>query len=967
MIPLEIPIKKPKIMKRLFLGLLAMAAVAMAPAQSLDSLTPEQKEALMQQLVAQTPQLPLDPAVRKGTLPNGLTYYIRHNEWPDDRAFFYIAQNVGSMQEEDSQRGLAHFLEHMCFNGTTHFPGNRIKTFLEENGVKFGQNLNAYTSFDETVYNIDNVKTDNPAVLDSCLMILHDWSHDLLLEDSEIDKERGVINEEWRMRRSATQRLFEAALPDIYPGSKYAERMPIGTMEVVMNFHPDTLRSYYKKWYRPDQQAIIVVGDVDVDEMEAKIKATFADIQAVANPAPRVDYPVPDNAAPLVSVHADNEMTHNQIMVFRKHETTPRPLRNTQIYVAQTYVAEAVRHMFSARISELLQKSNPPFIAADANDEAFFVAKTKDAFTGTVLFKDNGHREALSTLYREMLRMGRFGFTASEYERFKQDYLAELEDQYSKRDKVESADYVSECVDNFLDNEPLPGIEWEYQAMKALVPQVPLDAINAMLKEYLAETDSNLVVVMFAPEKDDVILPAGQELLDILHAVEAETIEAYQEEVSDEPLITSKLKGSKVKKSEAGDYGSQVLTLKNGIRIHVKQTDFKPNSISMRAVSWGGTSLYPDTDYLNADNATLVQLGGLGNFSKTDLAKRLAGITATVAPSVDDRTEHLEGSCVTKDLETLLQLTYLTFTAPRRDQEAYDAYLQRLRLSLENQQLNPYTALQDSITATLYDNDVRARSLKAADLGQFDYDRMMEVYKERFADGNDFEFFFVGDIDPATATPLFEKYLGSLPTLKGEEQYGDKAPRMADGERTNIFEKEQQTPNSISLYVYHCHTPYTQETSLRTSMLGQIMSARYIETVREDQGGAYGIPTSGGTSDWPEPIARVVIQLPTAPEKRAALEPIIQQGIDQACDENPSDEELQKVKEYMLRAHQEDLKQNSYWMNALVNKARYGREYVDNYEAIVNATTPDMLRQLATQIFRSGNRLQVTMTSPQAQ
>lgn len=948
-------------LKKMCVGMLALATAVVASAQNAEQQLPppEQQQALVSML-----ELPLDSAVRKGVLPNGLTYYIRHNEWPEDRAFFYIAQNVGSMQEEESQRGLAHFLEHMCFNGTTHFPGNRIKTFLEENGVKFGENLNAYTSFDQTVYNIDNVKTDNPAVLDSCLMILHDWSHDLLLEDAEIDKERGVINEEWRMRRSATQRLYEASLPEIYPGSKYAERMPIGTMDVVMNFKPDTLRAYYKKWYRPDQQAIIVVGDVDVDQMEARIKAVFADIKAVENPVPRMDYPVPDNATPLVAIHADKEMPTSQIMLFRKHDCVPKPLCNTLIKLEQDYENTAISSMFSARISEILQKSNPPFIAAQAGDESFFVSKTKDAFTGIAVFKDNGQKEALTALYREMLRMGRYGFTVTEYERFKQDYLAQLEDAYSKRDKVESSNYVNECVDNFLDNEPMAGIEYEYQAMKAMIPEVPLGDINARVKAYMAETDSNLVIVMFAPEKDSVVLPTKQELLDVLHAVEAENIETYKEEVSNEPLIQGTLKGAKVKCTTDGDYDSKVLTLKNGIKIHVKKTDFTPNSISMRAVSWGGTSLYSNQDYLNVSNASLVSVGGLGNFSQTDLTKRLAGITASADVSIGDRTESVSGSCVTKDLETMLQLTYLTFTSPRKDQEAYDAYMQRLRQSLQNQELNPMSALQDSIASTFYDNNVRAHKLKVEDLNKFDYDQMMKVYKERFADGDDFEFFFVGDIDLATATPLFEKYLGSLPTLKGEENYKDIDFRMADGERTNVFEKEQQTPNSISLYVYHCHTPFTQETNLHASMLGQIMSARYIETVREDQGGAYGIPTQGSTSDWPSAKAQIIIQLPTAPEKRAALEPIIQKGIDDICTENPTDEELQKVKEYMLRAHQEDLKQNSYWMNALINKVRYNREYVNNYEAVVNATTPDMIRELANQIFRSGNRLQVTMTSP---
>lgn len=954
-------------LKRTLLCLLAAACVSVSAAQTSGQSAADGQAEQLRQLLNHLPQLPLDSAVRKGVLPNGLTYYIRHNEWPADRAFFYIAQNVGSMQEEDSQRGLAHFLEHICFNGTTHFPGDNVKTFLERHGVKYGENLNAYTSFDETVYNIDNVKTDDESVLDSCLLILHDWSHDLLLLDSEIEKERGVINEEWRLRRSASQRLYEAALPDIYPGSKYADRMPIGTMEVVMNFHPDTLRAYYRKWYRPDQQAVVVVGDIDVERMEQKIQALFADIKTVEDAAPRVFYPVPDNYEPLVSIHSDKEQTHNQIFLFRKHETTPRALRNTMVGVTQGLVNEAISSMFRERVAEILQKGNPPFINAVAEDGEFFVSKTEDAFTGLVVFKDNGQQEALSAFYRELLRVGRHGFTVSEYQRFQQNFLADLEDRYSKRDRVESVDYVDECVRNFLDGEPITGVQWDYENLKTIAPGIPLEAVNQCVKDYLAESDTNLVVVMFAPEKDDVALPTRQELLDILHAVEAETIEPYQEEVSDQPLVTAKLKGSKVKKREAGDYGSTTLTLKNGVRIHVKQTDFSPNSISMEALSWGGSSLYPDSDYLNADNADMVTQGGLGGFSQSALTKRLAGKTADVEPSVGNRDEKVSGSCVTKDLETMLQLTYLTFTSPRRDDAAYAAYLQRVRQSLQNLEMNPYAALNDSIASTFFDNDLRARRLKADDLDKFDYDRMLQIYSERFADGDDFEFFLVGDIDLSAATPLLEKYLGSLPTLKGAEQYRDISRRMADGERVNVFERAQQTPNSFSIYRYHAHMPYGQESKLRVNMLGQVLQARFLDSVREEQGGAYAIPTSGSMSDWPEEVANVTIQLPTSPEKRASLEPIIERGIADICKQPPTEEELQKVKEYMLRAHQEDLKKNDYWLGALVEKARFGRETVDGYEQIVNATTPDMLRQLAEQIFHSGNRLVVTMTTPPAE
>ena len=909
--------------------------------------------------------LPLDPAVRVGKLDNGLTYYIRHNAWPEQRADFYIAQKVGSMQEEEYQRGLAHFLEHMCFNGTTHFHGNKLKTYLESIGVKFGENLNAYTSFDETVYNINNVKTTSEGSLDSCLLILHDWSHDLLLESSEIDKERGVINEEWRMRRSAMQRMYEAALPEIYPGSKYANRMPIGTMDVVMNFPHDVLRAYYKKWYRPDLQAVVIVGDFDVDQMEQKVKAVFADIKApAADAAERVYFEVPDNAEPLVSIQKDKEQTRSMAMLMLKHDALPREARGSIMKVMSDYANEAISSMFSERIQDILQKPNPPFLFAQMGDDEFFVAKTKDALTGVVGFDDNKQDEALAALYREMLRAARYGFTPSEYERFKQEYLSQLEDRYSKKDKVYTNNYVNQCVRNFLDNNAMPGIETEYQMMKMVVSQIPLQLINQALKENCAENDSNLVLVMFAPDKEGIVLPSKQELIDVLHRVQAEDIEPFKEEVNNDPLISENLKGSKVKKVEDGIYDSKVITLKNGVKIHVKKTDYTPNSISMQATSWGGNSLYDDSEYLQTTHAQMVDLGGFGNFSATELQKKLAGIQASANPFISIQSEGITGSCVTKDFETMLQLTYLAFTSPRRDDDAFTSHIQRQKAALANVELAPMTALQDSLRYALYGNNVRAKRVKAEDLDKIDYTRLLQVYRERFADGDDFEFFFVGDIDLETATPLFEKYLGSLPVKKGTEKFKVIDMKMRDGNYTNIFEKQQETPSAISVFVYHAPMAYTQRNLLTVDMLDQLMSMLYTESVREDEGGAYGVPTQGGLEDYPQEEAQFIVQLPTAPEKRERMTAIVYQGIDDMCDKGPSAENLQKVKEYMHRSHAEDLKKNGYWMGRMVDNARYGREYVADYDRLVDEITAVDIQQTAKTIFRSGNRIEVGMTSP---
>ncbi|MBQ9363580.1 MAG: insulinase family protein [Bacteroidaceae bacterium] len=911
---------------------------------------------------AQNTNIPLDPAVRKGTLPNGLTYYLRYNNWPEKRANFYIAQKVGSMQEEENQRGLAHFLEHMCFNGTKNFPGDRLKKYLETIGVKFGENLNAYTSFDETVYNIDNVNVEIAGALDSCLLILHDWSHDLLLEGKEIDKERGVINEEWRMRSSSMMRMYNVGLPQLYPDSKYGDRLPIGTMDVVMNFPHDDLRAYYKKWYRPDLQALVIVGDIDLDQMEQKIQQMFADIQpAPADAAERIYYPVPDNPEPIVTILKDKEQEQTIAYLMWKDEAFPREMKSNPQYYILNYAKGAMASMFRDRIREILQKENAPFLNASFGKGKYLVSDTKDAFNGVAVCKENQYKEGIQALYREILRAKRHGFTASEFERFKAEFLSQLESAYLHRDKVQSGAYVNEYVQLFLNNEPAPGIEWEYTTMNMVVPQIRVDLVNQIISQM---PDSNFVIAMFMPDKEGVVYPTKEELLSIVKEVEGEQIDAYVEEVNNDPLIAELPAPGTVKSIKPDIFGARLITLSNGIKIHVKQTDFSPNQIAMRASSWGGTSLYSNDEYLQASNANVVSIGGWGNYSSTNLNKRLAGIQASAGPSIGDRTEGLSGSCVKKDFETMLQLTYLCFTAPRKDQEAFNSLIQRSKANLENAELDPQTALQDTIAKVLYNNNVRALRDKPEDLDRMNYDRILEIYKERFADAGDFEFYIVGDCNADSIAPLLAKYLGALPSLKSKEKYKVIDRRLAKGEIKNVFEKHQETPNSIVIFLYHAPMKDNLRNELTISMLDQAMEMVYTETVREDEGGAYGVPVNANISDYPEQIARFQVQLPTAPEKRERMTEIIYKGIDDMVANGPSAENLQKIKEYMLRSHTEALKNNNYWMNALVNKTRYNMDSVTDYEKLVNSITAKDIQNLAKQIFKSGNRIEVGMTSP---
>ena len=911
----------------------------------------------------QMPPVPLDPAVKTGTLDNGLTYYIRHNEWPEKRCDFYIAQRVGSMQEEDDQRGLAHFLEHMCFNGTTHFPGDALKQYLERIGVKFGENLNAYTSFDETVYNINNVNVEIAGAVDSCLLILHDWSHDLLLEDKEIDKERGVIEEEWRVRRSAEMRLFEAALPALYKGSKYANRMPIGTMEVVKNFPYETLRSYYRRWYRPDLQALVIVGDVEPDAIEQKLKDMFADIApAPADAAVREEFPVPDNKEPLIFIGKDKEYTSMGANIMFKSDPMPREMRGTIGYYMVDFVEDAIAGMLNERLAEITRKADAPFSGADIMFGNFFVAKTKDALTLDINMKEGRYAEGIKAAYRELLRAVRGGFTESEYDRFKQEYLSQVDAAYEARDKRTNTSFVNAYVRHFLDNEPAPGIEWIHQTMQQIVPMIPLENINQAIASLSSD---NRAILVFMPDKEGLVCPTEQEVLTAMAEVDAEQIEAFTEEVSTEPLVPELKSKVKVKKITDDIYGAKLITLSNGMKIHVKQTDYSPNKIIFRATSWGGNSLYSNDEYINTSNVDLVRQGGLGNFSAVDLNKKLAGIQAGASSNVNARTENIGGNCVKKDLETMLQLTYLCFTSPRRDDDAFTSQIERTRNALKNQELNPQVALQDSVISVVYDNNVRALRMKEADLDRINYDRLLEIYRERYANAKDFEFYMVGDVNADSVAPLLAKYLGALPTKGKKEKYKTIDQRMHKGERECYFTKEQDTPNSLNVFLYHAPIKETLKNDILVDMLQQAMTMLYTETVREDSGGAYGVPVNAGIKDYPEEIANVQIILPTAPEKREAMTKIVYDGVRQMMENGPSEENLGKIKEYMLRSHQENLKDNNYWMVSMISKTRFGKDFVEGYEECVQSVTVEDIKQMAQHIFGAGNRLVVGMETPQ--
>ena len=937
-------------MKHLFRSLLVIALIVCCNFQ--------------QALAQQQPPIPIDPNVRIGKLDNGLTYYLRKNNLPANRADFYIAQKVGSIQEEENQRGLAHFLEHMCFNGTTHFPGDALKQYLERIGVKFGENLNAYTSVDETVYNISNVPVNTPGAVDSCLLILHDWSNDLTLDPKEIDKERGVINEEWRTRMSAMQRFQEKLLPAMFAGTKYATCFPIGTMDVVMNFKPQTLRDYYERWYRPDLQGIVVVGDIDVDAVEVQIKKLFADVPAQPNAAKREYYPVNDNKEPIVLIARDKEQPHIQAIVFNKHKATPDSEKDKIGYLVENYATNLIGNMLNARLNELLQEANPPYIYAGSYDGDFFVAKTKQAFTGIVVCKEDAVESGIATLLREMERARRFGFTESEYQRARAEYLRNLESAYNERDKRKNDEYSNEYVRHFLDNEPIPGIENEYAIINQIAPNIPVAALNQMMQALV--TDTNQVVAIFGPEKEGIQMPTKDAVLQTLKDVKAEKLTAYVDKVSDEPLMAEKPQGGKIiSEKENPIFGTTELTLSNGVKVILKKTDFKADEIRMKGTSLGGSSLFPDSEIINIKSLDAISAGGLGNFSAVDLEKVLAGKKASVNYGIGDKTENVTGSCSPKDLETMLQLTYLTFTAPRRDDDAFASYKNRNKAALQNQELNPNVAFGDSIQAAIYMHHPRAIRMKSDMIDKIDYDKLMEMYKDRYKDASDFTFIFVGNIDIAKDKDLIAEYLGALPAINRKETFRDTKLEMRKGTYKNEFIKQQETPKSSVFVVYNGKCKYNQKNNILMSMTSQILDLVYTDKVREEEGGTYGVYVGGSLSKYPKETALLQIIFDTAPDKKDKLMKIIFAEAENLAKAGPSDANLKKVKEYMLKKHTEDLKENRFWLGSINEYIFTGVDMIKDYENLVNSITAKEVQKFADDLMKQKNEVEVTMVSPE--
>lgn len=906
--------------------------------------------------------VPTDPEVKVGVLPNGLTYYIRHNAEPKDQANFYIAQKVGSILEEESQRGLAHFLEHMCFNGTQHFPGNGVIQYCQRIGVSFGADLNAYTSVDETVYNIDHVPTTTPGAMDSCLYILHDWADGLLLTDEDIDHERGVIHEEWRTRSNAQIRQYEKFLPVIFPNNRYAERMPIGLMSVVDSFPYQVLRNYYEKWYRPDLQGIIVVGDVDVDEIEQKIINIFSPITMPANPAERTYIPIEDNNEPIVSITTDPEQTYATTFLFLKHDAFPQQAKNTFEYLVYKYAMNIAVNMLNSRLSDITEQPNAPFSYAGVTDGDFFIARTKQAWMGIMVGDETRLTEAAQLLYRETLRAIRSGFTEGEYERARAEYLSQVESAYNARDKKSSKEYCQEIVRHFIDNEPMLNPEQEYVLSQQIAPNIPIETINQMIGSVLSDS-TNLVMVSMLPEKDGVTYPTVDALRATLRAVEAEQIEAYVDKPNNEPLISQLPKAGKIKKQEDAAFGYKLLTLKNGVKVYIRHTDYNKDEVLLRAYSLGGSSRYEESEALNLKVASEVcQLGGLGQFSTIDLRKALSGKNAAVSPNIRLFNESLSGSAAPKDLETLFQLCYLQFTAMREDTAAFRSWQQRTYAMQLNQEKEPLTSFQDSLNNTLFSGNPRVTRLTAEEVMQIDYNRCMQIARERFANAADFTFIITGAYDEAVLLPLIEQYLGSLPADKKRlENYRDVGVHYAKGCNDNIFSRPMQVPMSTICYMYSGPIAYTQRNILASRLISDVLGIVCTEEIREKEGGTYYVITELLLDAEPEPEAFFEVFYQTDPARYEYLNSRIEAIMENFATNGPSQENLDKCRETMLKRHREALNENSYYQDVLERYLRYNINSHDDYEQILNSITPAELQQLFSNLLKCNNRTRVIL------
>jgi len=931
-------------MKSLLIALVVFASVNVAWSQS-----SEVEKALQK-------PIPLDPNVKVGQLDNGLTYYIRQNEKPEDKVEFRLVINAGSMQENDKQLGLAHFTEHMAFNGTENFKKNELVDYLQSAGVKFGADLNAYTSFDETVY-ILPIPTDEET-LDNGLTVLEDWASGLLMTGEEIDKERGVVLEEWRLGQGASQRMRDEYFPILFKDSRYAERLPIGKKEILENFEYEALRSFYQDWYRPNLMAVIAVGDIDPVEMEKEIKKRFGDLKNPKKPKEKKLFEVPAHEETYVSIVSDKEANFNQIQMYYKHDNeemkTLSDLRRDLVY-------SMYNGMLSQRLNELRQSANPPFLFAGTSFSS--MVRSKSAYSSFAIVGENGFERGVKVLAEENKRIKEHGFTASELDRYKKTFLNRAEKSVKELDKTESGRFASAYIQHFLRENPIPGAEFEYEFYQNLINTITLPEINMLADKWV--TDENRVIVLTGAEKEGVEMPTEEAILSILDEVESSEIEAYQdEEVAESFMKKAPTPGKVVSKTVHEDLGVTELELSNGVKVVLKPTEFKNDEVKMRAFSFGGHSQYEMEDYYSASNATsLISEAGVSDFSNTEIQKMLSGKTVRVNPYISSLSEGFRAEASPEDLDEMFQLTNLYFTAPRMDEEAFGSYISKNKMLYGNLMSNPQFYYSDKLSMILSQDNPRGGGFpKAENLDKIDFQRAYDIYNERFADASDFTFVFVGNFDVESLTPLLETYLGSLPTVDRKDDWVDLGIRPPKGVvKEEIIKGTDQ--KSYATIIYHGETEYDKEKSYQLKSLGELVTNELIDILREEKSGVYGVGASGSMQRLPESRYSFRIAFPCGPENVDELVKTTHEILADIKENGVKEEDLDKVKEAQLKGLKENLKKNDYWLNRLYSFYYYDDD-LSNFivtEDKIKGLTAEDLKMVANEFLNEDQFVQAIL------
>ena len=926
-------------MKRLFIFIAAIFAAAMA--------------------FGQTP-LPNDPAVRTGKLENGMTYYIRHNDQPAQRAEFYLATDVGAFQEDDDQDGLAHFLEHMCFNGTKNFPGKSLLEWLQSIGAEFGRNINASTGFEQTQYMLNNIPVIRESIIDSCLLVLHDYSHFVTNDPAEIDAERGVILEEKRTRNDASWRLFEKSLPYYYGDTPYARRTLIGGEEQLKTFKYESLIRFYETWCRPDLQAVIVVGDVDVDQVENKIKTIFADIPAAVNPQPKVLHKIPDNVDPIIGILTDPEMTSSSIEVMWKSEPMPKELMNTDVAFMMDIIKTYIRLIMRERFTDITSQPDAPFLGG-----SFYISNlcnSCDATEGSVSFKEGDAINAFTAFMTELEKMKRFGFTDGEVQRAKDNIISSYERRVEAAPTRKNAEFVYPLLYNFYDNEPYMEPEMELQLAQMVCSQLNAAVLSQVAAQLL--TDENMVILYNGPEKAGLTNPTEEEIKAVLAAVKNAEIAANVEENLNEPFISGDLKGSKVKKEGQTIYGATEWTLKNGVKVVVLPTQYKQDQILFDISMDGGMSLVSTEDKVSFEDniwALFQSNAGISKFSGTQVPKMLAGKNLSVSPYIGGTEHGVSGSSTPKDFETALQIAYLYFADPRFDEKEYETGIQQIKAILPNIANNPQFIFQNEMKKILYGNNPRIVQLNDETLAKANLATIERVYRELFKDAAGATLNIVGNVNPAEIKPLVEKYIGSIAKGKKADQVNkDNIISIIKGKVDETVKIAMETPKSTVLQVYTAYMPVDTKTEVALEVANYVLDMIYTKTIREDEGGTYGVGTA--MVGQREPEERVVIQISfdTNPEQAPKLRELALKGLKELAENGPELEKFNMAIENFKKNIPETRLSNSYWMNNISEYLEHGYDYDAEYEAAVNSVTPEDVKAVLQAVLAQNNLIEIT-------